>query len=375
MKGNSFGRIFRVNTWGESHGPALGVAIDGCPAGIPLTSDDFIQDISFRQGGQGPHSTPRREPDSIVIESGLYEGKTTGTPLVLRILNANTQSGDYDQFRTVPRPGHADFTTHLKHGHRDHRGGGRSSARETVARVAAGVVAKKILAARGIHLLGFVRRIGTQAIPCQQVPFHLVSTAELLAKVWPAVESARNASPFRLPCAAPPEIETLVAEARASGDSWGGSVECWVRGLPAGLGEPVFDKLNAVLAHALLSLPAAVSVEFGGGKRMSEKPGSEIRDPIVPDPESAGGAHVGGNRHGGLLGGITTGEPLWMQIHFHAPTSVPRPIMSVDLETGEPTEITVRGRHDSVPLPRAVPMVEAMAAIVLVDAVALHSGL
>ena len=252
MKGNSFGRIFRISTWGESHGPVMGALIDGCPAGIPLSSDDFIQDIALRQGGQGAHSTPRKESDLVAIESGVFEGKSTGAPIALRIVNENVKSGDYDRYRSVPRPGHADLTTHLKHGHRDHRGGGRASARETVARVAAGVIAKKILAARGVELLAFVRRIGPLAISREELPFHAATTETITGKLWSSVKAARAASAFRLPVSDPPALAELVARAREEGDSWGGSVECWVRGLPAGLGEPTFDKLNAVLAHALM---------------------------------------------------------------------------------------------------------------------------
>ncbi len=331
MNGNSLGVLFRITTWGESHGPGLGVVIDGCPSGLALSSEDFASDLVRRQGGGASYATPRKEADLVLIESGVFEGKTTGTPIALRIENKNVSSGDYDAYRDVPRPGHADLTTFLKHGHRDYRGGGRASARETTARVLAGTVAKKILQQFKIEVVARVGRIGVREI----------SEGE--------------------------EVESWLTSVRASGDSLGGRIDCVVRHLPVGLGEPIFDKLNATLAHALMSLPAAVGFEAGGGIRMSELPGSEIRDPIgiekgVPKPS--------GNRHGGLLGGIATGHDLNLRVHFHAPTSIPQPIESVNLVTNDNAVVNVNGRHDSVPLFRAVPMVEAMVAITLADALA-----
>ena len=329
MNGNSLGVLFRITTWGESHGPALGVVIDGCPSGLSLTVEDFAADMQRRQGGTASYTTSRKEDDFVQIESGVFEGKTTGTPIALRIENKNTQSSDYEAFRNVPRPGHADLTTFLKHEHRDHRGGGRSSARETTARVAAGVVARKILAHFGVTVRATVTRVGGKE-----------------------VRSLEEALP-------------LIDSVKAAGDSLGGTIDCVASGLPAGLGEPVFDKLNAALAHSMMSLPAAVGFECGGGIRMSELPGSEIRDPI----ELVGGvATPSGNRHGGLLGGISTGKDLLVRVHFHAPTSIPQSIESVNLKTGAAEAVKVTGRHDSFPLPRALPMVEAMMMLSLVDA-------
>lgn len=354
MNGNRFGTIFQITTWGESHGPALGVVIDGCPAGLPLNAEDFLYDMGKRQGGNASFTTPRGEKDLVMIESGVFEGITTGTPISLRILNQNTESKDYEEFRDCPRPGHADLTTYLKHTHRDHRGGGRSSARETTARVAAGVVAKKILAHYGVSLLAWVDRVG---------PSKLAADESLSLS---ALRELRDASPLHLAIDASQynEILSMVERLRAAGDSWGGSLRCRVDHLPVGLGEPLFDKLGALLAHALMSLPAATSFEIGGGESHSHLPGSAIRDAIENTPV---GPRPATNAHGGILGGMSTGLPLLLGISFHAPTSIPRPIQTVDLKTQTSTEITVGGRHDAFPLPRAVPMVEAMVAITLVD--------
>lgn len=359
MNGNSFGRVFCVTTWGESHGKALGVVIDGCPSNIPLEEGDFKEDMGRRQGGQRPYTTPRKEPDLVRIESGVFRGRTTGTPLSLRIENENIVSTDYERFEHVPRPGHGDFTTHHKHAHRDFRGGGRLSARETAARVAAGVVAKKILSARGIEVMAFVGRVGKKAAP---VSFHHLSTEEF-KKLWPQVLAYRNKNKLCLPVEEAPFLK-LLEDTVNKKDSLGGAIDCWVRGLPPGLGEPVFEKVNARLAFAVMNLPAAVGVQVGGGREMSLAPGSAIRDPIAIDRERL---VVQGNRHGGCLGGMTTGSPLWLSVDFHAPTSIPQPVDSVDLRTGEKTQVRVEGRHDVFPLPRAVPVIEAMVALVLVD--------
>jgi chorismate synthase len=351
MNGNSFGTIFRITTWGESHGPALGVVIDGCPSGLALSPEDFRVDLSRRQGGKSDFATPRKEADEVGVESGVFEGLTTGAPIALRFRNQNQQSQDYEALRNAFRPGHADLTTHLKHGHRDHRGGGRASARETTARVAAGVVAKKILRREGVEIAAWVQRAG---------PLEAESGDDLSLQ---EIRKARDASPLAMPGGSS-QIEAAVSALRAAGDSWGGALRCRVEGLPPGLGEPLFDKLGALLGHALLSLPAAVAFEAGGGAHMSRLPGSAIRDPIAP---TATGPRPASNAHGGLLGGLSTGLPLFLGVSFHAPTSIPRPINTATLD-GKETEISVGGRHDAFPLPRAVPMVEAMVAVTLVDA-------
>jgi chorismate synthase len=360
MNGNHWGKIFRISTYGESHGPAIGAVIDGCPSGIPLSPQDFLEDMARRQGGNSTFSTPRREEDAVEIESGVFEGLTTGTPISLRIRNQSQRSADYEEFRRQPRPGHADLTTYLKHGHRDHRGGGRSSARETAARVAAGVVAKKVLRTRGVEILAWVERVGARSIPPEEQDAALVRPLS-------EIKGNRDASPLSLPFAGGDtnELLGLVESLRLAQDSLGGSLRCRVDGLPTGLGEPVFDKLNALLAHAAMSLPAAVYCEVGGGYVASLLPGSAIRDPIET---GGGGPRPAANRHGGLLGGMTTGWPLHLAVGFHAPTSIPRAIATVNQETGHTVEIRVGGRHDAFPLPRAVPMLEAMVAITLTDA-------
>lgn len=353
MNGNTFGTIFRVTTWGESHGPSLGLVIDGCPSGLPLSAADFIVDLARRQGGAASFTTPRKEDDLVEIESGVFEGLTTGTPIALRIVNRAQKSGDYDQYRHVFRPGHADLTTHLKHGHRDHRGGGRSSARETTARVAAGVVAKKILQSFGTEITAWVDRVGPLPFPEDVSHLNFAKLREL-----------RDASPLGLPGDAPALLEA-VEGLRGAADSWGGAVRCRVDGMPVALGEPIFDKLGALLGHALLSLPAAVAFEAGGGEEMSHLPGSAIRDAIGNTPA---GIRPLSNRHGGLLGGMSTGLPLFVSVSFHAPTSIPREIETVDARDGSAAKVSVGGRHDAFPLPRALPMVEAMVAVVLADA-------
>jgi chorismate synthase len=358
MNGNTFGKIFRITTWGESHGAALGAVIDGCPSGLPLNSEDFSADLSRRQGGQSSFTTARKEEDIVLIESGVFEGKTTGTPISLRILNSQQNSADYEDFRHRPRPGHSDLTTHLKHGHRDHRGGGRSSARETTARVAAAVIAKKILQTLGVEICAWVERVGPLTLEsAEREEIENLNLANLKAR--------RDASAILVPAASGAAMEKALAQLKAAQDSWGGSIRARVEGLPPGVGEPVFDKLNALLAHALFSLPALVSCEIGGGEALSHLPGSAIRDPIIPTPA---GPRPAGNTHGGLLGGMSTGLPLRVGLSFHAPTSVPRPISTIDLRDNSEAEIVVGGRHDAFPLPRAVPMVEAMIALTLVDA-------
>ena len=356
MNGNTFGKIFTVTTWGESHGAALGAVIDGCPSGLPLTPEDFTADLSRRQGGKSSFTTARKEADNVVIESGVFEGFTTGTPISLRILNSQAISADYEEFRHQPRPGHSDLTTHLKHGHRDHRGGGRSSARETAARVAAAVVAKKILQTRGVEICAWVNRVG---------PLELEDQEEIEALSLANLRARRDTSAIFVPSASSARIETSLEQLKAAGDSWGGSLRCRVEGLSPGIGEPIFDKLNALLAHALMSLPAAVACEIGGGESLSHLPGSAIRDPIISTPE---GPRPASNSHGGILGGMSSGLPLLLGVSFHAPTSVPRPISTIDLRDNKEAEIVVGGRHDAFPLPRAVPMVEAMVALTLVDA-------
>ena len=361
MNGNRFGNIFCITTWGESHGPALGVVIDGCPSGLPLSEKDFEGDMARRRGGNNQFATPREESDIVHVESGTYEGVTTGTPISLRIENKHQISKDYDQYKGIFRPGHADLTTYLKQGIYDHRGGGRASARETAARVAAGVIAKKILAQFQIQICAVLSRAG--AMEWSDATRHFWHTAKMEELI-----RIRNENPLCLPIASESSdcknIFENVERLRTLGDSWGGAISCRIDHLPIGIGEPTFDKLGAVLGHALLSLPAAVAFESGGGLGMSYLAGSKIRDAISIGTE---GASPNTNIHGGLLGGMTTGKPLFLQVGFHAPTSIPSEIETVDV-AGQKHKISVTGRHDAFPLPRAVPMVEAMVAITLVDA-------
>jgi chorismate synthase len=353
MNGNRFGTLFQVTTWGESHGSSLGALVDGCPSGLSLSEHDFQAEMARRQGGGASSiATTRKEADQVLLESGVFEGRTLGTPICLRIVNGEQKSEHYDEFRDVPRPGHADLTTHFKHGHRDHRGGGRASARETASRVAAGVVAKKILATQGITLAAWLSAAGPHEGDARELEY--VSLAEICAR--------RDASALGSPYSSAGDWSREAEDLRALGESWGGRISCRADGLPLGLGEPLFDKLGALLAHGLMSLPAAVAFEVGGGLAMSRARGTEIRDPITSGPTP------GGNRHGGLLGGMTSGLPLLVSVAFHGPTSVPQKISSVNLKTGAPAEISVTGRHDAFPLPRALVVVEAMVAITLADA-------
>lgn len=352
MNGNRFGTIFQVSTWGESHGSALGAMIDGCPSGLALSEEDFTSDMQRRQGGSQAFTTARKEADRVQIESGVFEGKTTGTPIALKIANSAQKSEDYETFRHVLRPGHADLTTFHKQGHRDHRGGGRSSARETASRTAAGVVAKKILSLKGVDLHCWLDGAG---------PHRLSEEERFDLDLMPLGELRKKSLSSTIGCPVANDWAEQAARVKAENDSWGGSVRCRVEGLPPGLGEPIFDKLSALLAHAMMSLPAAVGFEVGGGLEMARATGSRIRDPIGK------GLRTESNFHRGLLGGMSSGMPLFFGLSFHAPTSIPQKIFTMDMESGKPVEIEVGGRHDSFPLPRILPVVEAMAAITLVD--------
>ncbi|HEY7530365.1 MAG TPA: chorismate synthase [Gemmatimonadota bacterium] len=355
MKGNSFGRLFRIVTWGESHGPAIGVVIDGCPAGLPLDAADVQRELDRRRPGQSELASPRAETDRASLLSGVFEGRTLGTPISILIPNADADPSTYESLRDRPRPGHADWTYAAKHGHRDWRGGGRASARETAARVAAGAVAKRLLALAGVEVLAHVNRIGrVRAGPVDR----------------DALRERVERTPVR--CAdleAAEAMRAAVLEARDAGDSVGGSVEGFAFGVPAGLGEPVYDKLEAELARAMLSINASTAFEIGTGIGVVEMRGSELNDPFGigadgrPAPLS--------NRAGGIQGGISTGQPLRFEVAFRPPSSIPKPQRTVDLATGEEVTIEVRGRHDPVIPPRAVPVVEAMTALVLADAMLL----
>jgi chorismate synthase len=351
MAGNTFGKCFRLTTAGVSHGPGYLAIIDGCPAGLPLGVDDLLPDLMRRRPGQSKLVTQRDEADLPEIMSGVFEGKTDGTPIGILFRNSDQRSGDYSDIKDKYRPGHADFTFDEKFGFRDYRGGGRSSARETICRVAAGAVAKKILAGQGIHILGFVTQIGNVKAT---IPDPAAVTLEQV-----------EANPVRCPDpAAAEKMIELIEEVRKDRDSIGGICEMIAVGVPTGLGEPVFDKLKADLAKAMLSLPAVTAFEYGIGFAVATMRGSQNNDLLVPKEGGRIGAET--NRHGGMLGGISSGEPIICRVAIKPTSSLPRPQKTVTRQ-GEPTEIVTKGRHDPCLLPRFVPMGEAMMALVLVD--------
>jgi chorismate synthase len=350
MAGNTFGHLFRVTTGGVSHGPGYAVIIDGCPPGLELSEEDLLPDLRRRRPGQSKIVTQRKEEDVPEIWSGVFEGFTDGTPITILFRNTDQRSQDYSDIKDKYRPGHADFTFDAKYGLRDYRGGGRSSARETLCRVAAGAIAKKLIGRQGMRVLGYVKQIGdVQAnIPEPQ--------AVTLNQV--------EATPVRCPDAdAAARMIELIEEVRKDQDSIGGICELVAVGVPPGLGEPVFDKLKADLAKALLSLPAVTGFEYGAGFAVATARGSANNDAFIRKDE-----HIGTltNRHGGMLGGISSGEPIVCRVAVKPTSSLPRPQPTVTRK-GEPTEIATRGRHDPCLLPRFVPMGEAMVALVLVD--------
>lgn len=349
MSGSTIGRLFTVTTFGESHGPAIGAVVDGCPPGLELGEADLQRDLDRRRPGKSRHTTQRREPDEVRILSGVFEGRTTGTPIGLLIENVDQRSRDYGELAELFRPGHADYTYQQKYGLRDHRGGGRASARETAARVAAGAIAKKYLRERlGVSVRGYVAQLG---------PIH----AERLD--WEAVEE----NPFFFPDAGKvAELESYMDALRKEGDSVGARVTVVAAGVPPGLGEPVFDRLDADLAHALMGINAVKGVEIGAGFASVEQKGSRHRDPITP------GGFLS-NWAGGVLGGISSGQDIVASIALKPTSSIRLPERTVNLR-GEPAEVVVHGRHDPCVGIRATPVAEAMVAIVLMDHWLRHRG-
>lgn len=351
MNGNRFGRLFQVTTYGESHGDAMGVVVSGCPAGLELSEEDIQRDLDRRKPGQSMITTSRGEPDEVRIHSGLQDGYTTGTPLGMVIQNKDAQSGKYEPFITAPRPSHGDLTYSAKFGTRNWGGGGRSSARETVNWVAAGAVAKKILAANGIELKAHVNQIGDIEAP--DVSFE---------------EMVEHSEDNEVRCGDPEVAEEMleaISTYQEEGDSIGGAIEFEARGVPRGLGAPRFDSMSARLGQAMMSVPAATAFEFGLGREAREYTGSERNEDWEFDADDD--PVPVGNDHGGIQGGITTGQPIRGEVTLHAPTSIPKSQTTVDWETGEEKEIQVVGRHDPVLPPRGVPVVEAMLALTLVD--------
>lgn len=341
MAGNSFGTLFRITTWGESHGKALGVVIDGCPPRIALSNADIQKELDRRKPGQGKGSSPRKERDRVEILSGVFEGKTTGTSLSLLIRNIDVDSGPYEEWKEVFRPGHADFTYQAKYGIRDYRGGGRASARETVGRVAAGAVAKKILEKEKIKILAYTVELGGVRIK---------------KKDFREIERNRLYCPDQEAAAA---MQERIAEAKAKGDTLGGIVEILVRGCPPGLGEPVFDKLEADLAKALMSIGAIRGVEVGAGFETARMLGSQCNDPIGPKGFEK-------NDSGGILGGISNGAEIVLRAAVKPIPSIRLGQRTVD-QARRPVSLRLKGRHDISALPRIHPVCEAMVALVLTD--------
>jgi len=347
---NTFGHLFRISTWGESHGGGIGVVVDGCPPRLPITAEEIQVELDRRRPGQSDITTPRNETDTVSIMSGVFEGLTLGTPIALTVPNKDQRPSAYTEMKEKFRPSHADYTYQTKYGIRNHEGGGRSSARETIGRVAAGAIAKKILKlAVGVEIRAYVSNIHDIAMPA-------LST-------FPSLEAV-EANDVR--CPDPATAEAMVArikEVRAEGDSVGGIIECRVRQLPVGLGDPVFDRLEADLAKAMLSIPATKGFEVGSGFGGSLMKGSEHNDLFR---NIDGQVHTTTNRSGGVQGGISNGEELFFRTAFKPTATLIQKQDTVDLQ-GQNTELMGRGRHDPCVLPRAVPIVEAMTALVLVD--------
>lgn len=352
MSGNTFGTIFRITTWGESHGSAVGVVVDGCPSGLALSVEDIQKELDRRRPGQSVASTQRKEEDRVEVQSGIFEGRTTGTPISMIVCNKDADSSAYDAIRNKPRPGHADYTYWAKYGIRDHRGGGRASARETVGRVAAGAVAKKFLSQDAIEILGYVIELGG-------------IKAEISASDLSELKAEAESNPIRCPDQdAAGRMLQLLDQVRRDGNSLGGMVDILAKGVPAGLGEPVFDKLDADLAKALMSIGAVKAVDIGAGLESARLRGSQMNDPLI---FRDGRLDFESNNSGGILGGISTGAPILCRIAVKPTPSISRKQRTVDLVANENAEIEIKGRHDPAIPPRIVPVAEAMVAIVLAD--------
>ena len=349
MSGNSFGRAFTVTTFGESHGPALGCVVDGCPPGLELCEDDLQLDLDRRRPGRSRHTTQRNEPDRVRILSGVFEGATTGTPIGLLVENTDQRSGDYGNIKDKFRPGHADYTYQQKYGVRDYRGGGRSSARETTMRVAAGAIARKYLRLRlGVEVRGFLSQLGPIALGCTDL-------------------AAVDDNPFF--CADPSRVDELARfmdELREQGDSIGAKISILATNVPPGLGEPVFDKLEADLAHGLMSINAVKGVELGAGFAAVSQRGSQHRDELTPEGFSK-------NDAGGTLGGISSGQDILASIALKPTSSISVPGKTID-RSGKESQIVTTGRHDPCVGLRATPIAEAMVALVLMDHYLRHRG-
>ncbi|MEJ5252550.1 MAG: chorismate synthase [Chthonomonadetes bacterium] len=348
--GNTFGHLFRITTFGESHGGAVGVVIDGCPPRVPITVEEIQFELDRRRPGQSKLVTQRRESDRVHILSGVFEGQTLGTPICVLVWNEDARPEAYTDFKDLYRPSHADYTYDARYGIRDWRGGGRSSARETVGRVAAGAIAKKILRQLGVEIVGWVEKIHT-----------------LRAQIDPNTVTLEQVEANPVRCPDPQVAEAMaraIEQARKEGDSLGGVVGCVARGVPAGWGDPVFDKLDADLAKAMLSIPAAKGFEVGSGFAGTDLTGSQHNDPFYVDAD--GRVRTRTNHSGGIQGGISNGENILIRVAFKPTATIMMPQETVDIHH-QPAVLKAKGRHDPCVLPRAVPIVEAMMALVLVD--------
>lgn len=347
---NTFGTLFRLTTFGESHGPGIGGVVDGVPSGIDLDLDFIQSELDRRRPGQSALTTPRRESDRVEILSGVFEGKTTGCPIGFLVRNENQHSSDYDNLRQLFRPSHADFTYFKKYGLRDHRGGGRSSARETISRCVGGAIAKLALRQLGISVKAYTSQVGPVAIGRPYTALDL-SLVETNAVRCPDPEVAD-------------EMARLIKSVKAEGDTIGGIISCVVRGCPVGLGEPAFGKLHAALGAAMLSINAVKGFDYGMGFEGVSQRGSEQNDTFIPD--GRGGVTVATNRSGGIQGGISNGADIYFRVAFKPVATLLREQATVDID-GNATMVKARGRHDACVLPRAVPVVEAMAAMTVLD--------
>ncbi len=348
MSGSIFGTIFKISTWGESHGKGVGVVVDGCPAGLTLSEQDIQIFLNRRKPGQSRFSTPRSEDDTVEILSGVFEGKTTGTPISMVVYNKTQRSSDYSKIASYYRPGHADYTFDEKYGFRDYRGGGRSSGRETIARVAAGAIASKILRELGVTVSAYSYAIGDV-----EIDYNNFDKDEIFNNMlyMPDAKAAERA-------------ETLLDEKRTEGDSVGGIVECVVSGLKAGIGEPVFEKLDANLAKAIVSIGAVKAIEIGDGFKAAKALGSENNDAFRMTED--GMVMKQTNHAGGILGGISDGSDVLVKAHFKPTPSIFQEQQTVN-RSGENVEIQIKGRHDPIIVPRAVVVVESMVALTVLD--------
>lgn len=346
MSGSSYGNLFRISTWGESHGKGVGVVVDGCPAGLPLCEDDIQKFLNRRKPGQSKFSTPRKEDDCVEILSGIFEGKTTGTPISMIVFNKQQRSTDYSEIASFYRPGHADLTFDYKYGFRDYRGGGRSSGRETIGRVAAGAIASKILQQLDIEILAYTKSIGN--IEINEFDKAQISNNALY---MPDKEAALKAAAYLEQCL-------------KNGDSSGGSIECVIKGCPIGVGEPVFEKLSANLAKGITSIGAVKAFEIGDGTEVSKATGLSNNDQYSYD--SNGRINKLSNHSGGILGGISDGSDIVLRAYFKPTPSIHATQNTIN-KNGENISVNIKGRHDPIIVPRAVVVVESMVALTLVD--------